>query len=255
MRKIVYFVLIDIVKNKIVVAYAIILTILSWGVFMLEDSSNKGLLTLLNVVLLVVPLMALLFSTIYLYNSAEFIELLTGQPVKRKTIWLSLYSGLALSLTSAFLLAVGLPVFIFCEFAAAITLVITGCLITLVFTSIAFLSAISSRDKAKGIGIAIMVWLYFALIFDGLVLFLLFQFGEYPIEKPMVLLSILSPLDLTRIFNLLQMDSSALMGYTGAIFKNYFGTNVGMIIAFMVLTAWTLIPLFISLRIFNKKDL
>ena len=97
MSKIVYFVLIDIVKNKIVVAYAIILTILSWGVFMLEDSSNKGLLTLLNVVLLVVPLMALLFSTIYLYNSAEFIELLTGQPVKRKTIWLSLYSGLALS--------------------------------------------------------------------------------------------------------------------------------------------------------------
>lgn len=218
MSKIVYFVLIDIVKNKIVVAYAIILTILSWGVFMLEDSSNKGLLTLLNVVLLVVPLMALLFSTIYLYNSAEFIELLTGQPVKRKTIWLSLYSGLALSLTSAFLLAVGLPVFIFCEFAAAITLVITGCLITLVFTSIAFLSAISSRDKAKGIGIAIMVWLYFALIFDGLVL-LLFQFGEYPIEKPMVLLSILSPLDLTRIFNLLQMDSSALMGYTGQFLK------------------------------------
>ncbi|MGB4930140.1 MAG: ABC transporter permease, partial [Chitinophagales bacterium] len=81
------------------------------------------------------------------------------------------------------------------------------------------------------------------------------QFGEYPIEKPMVLLSILSPLDLTRIFNLLQMDSSALMGYTGAIFKNYFGTNVGMIIAFMVLTAWTLIPLLISLRIFIKKDL
>jgi len=255
MKKIVFLVLIDIVKNRVVVAYTLILAILSWGVFMLEDSSNKGLLTLLNVVLLVVPLMSLLFSTIYLYNSVEFIELLVSQPVKRKSIWLSLYGGLAISLTGAFLLAVGLPVFLFCEFNAAGILVITGCLITLIFTSIAFLSAISSRDKAKGIGIAIMLWLYFALLFDGLVLFLLFQFGEYPIEKPMVLLSILSPLDLSRILNLLQMDSSALMGYTGAIFKNYFGTAIGMVVAFMVLAAWTIIPLFISLKIFNKKDL
>jgi Cu-processing system permease protein len=255
MRKIIFLVLMDIVKNKIVVAYALILAILSWGVFMLEDSSNKGLLTLLNVVLLVVPLMSLLFSTIYLYNSAEFVELLISQPVKRKTIWLSLYSGLSLSLTSAFLLAAGLPLFLFCDFTSAFILVVTGCLITWIFTSIAFLSAIKSRDKAKGIGIAIMLWLYFALLFDGLVLFLLFQFGEYPIEKPMVLLTILSPLDLTRILNLLQMDASALMGYTGAIFNNYFGTELGMLLAFLVLVAWALVPLIVSFKIFNKKDL
>lgn len=70
MSKIGHLVLIDIFKNKIVLIYAIVLLIITWSVFMLEDTSGKGLLTLLNVVLLVVPLMSLLFSTIYLYNSA-----------------------------------------------------------------------------------------------------------------------------------------------------------------------------------------
>ena len=31
-----------------------------------------------------------------------------------------------------------------------------------------------------------MIWLYFALLFDGMVLFLLFQLAEYPIENMMV---------------------------------------------------------------------
>lgn len=255
MKKIVFLVLIDIVKNKIVLAYAIILTVLSWGVFLIEDNSGKGLLTLLNLVMLVVPLMSILFSTIYLYNSAEFIELLTSQPVKRRTIWLSLYLGLTLSLTGAFCFACAPPLLIFCELKPALTLIISGCLITWIFASIAFLSAISSRDKAKGLGFAILIWLYFALIFDGLVLFLLFQFAEYPIEKPMVFLSLLSPLDLTRIVNIMQLDASALMGYTGAIFKNYFGNTTGSIIVLLTLVFWTIIPLVISFRKFNRKDL
>jgi Cu-processing system permease protein len=121
--------------------------------------------------------------------------------------------------------------------------------------SIAFLSAILSRDKAKGIGISILLWLYFALLFDGLVLFIIFQFADYPIEKPMVLLSATSPLDLARILNLLQIDASAMMGYTGAIFKDYFGTGAGFVLAILVLMLWAVLPFWWSLRIFKRKDL
>nr|WP_305069569.1 hypothetical protein [Flavobacterium covae] len=74
----------DIYKNKIIVAYTIILSILSWSSFLLEDNSSKGILTILNVILFTVPLVSILFATIYLYNSAEFIELLLSQPIKRK---------------------------------------------------------------------------------------------------------------------------------------------------------------------------
>ena len=112
-----------------------------------------------------------------------------------------------------------------------------------------------TRDKAKGIGIAIMTWLYFALLFDGLVLFLLFQFSDYPIENAMVGVTALSPIDLARIQILLHLDVSAMMGYTGAIFKDFFGTTVGLIVSFLLLCLWAVIPFFISLRKFNRKDL
>ncbi len=82
-----------------------------------------------------------------------------------------------------------------------------------------------ARDKAKGIGVVILLWLYFSIIFDGLVLFVLFQFADYPLEKMMVGVVTLNPIDLSRILILLKMDVSALMGYTGAIFKDFFGTQ------------------------------
>ena len=255
MSKIGHLVLIDIFKNKIVLIYAIVLLIITWSVFMLEDTSGKGLLTLLNVVLLVVPLMSLLFSTIYLYNSAEFIELLVSQPVKRQQIWLSLYFGLSLSLAGAFVVATIIPLLLFCSLAQALMMTITGFSVTLVFISLGFVASIVSRDKAKGIGIAILMWLYFALLFDGLVLFLLFQFAEYPIEKPMVILSIFSPLDLARINILMQMDAAALMGYTGAVFKQYFGSGLGLYITGFAMLLWVIVPLFISTRIFKRRDL
>ena len=255
MLKMIYLVLVDIIKNKIVTFYSLMLLAISWSVFLLEDTSGKGLLTVLNVILLVVPLMSLLFSTIYLYNSAEFIELLISQPVKRQHIWLSLFSGLSISLTAAFVFSVGLPLLIFCNLSQAIMMLVSGMLVSLIFIALAFLASIMSRDKAKGIGVAILMWLYFALLFDGLVLFLLFQFAEYPIEQPMVILSLLSPIDLARINNLMQMDISALMGYTGAIFNQYFGSSLGLLISFTAMVIWIGLPIYVSTRIFNKRDL
>jgi Cu-processing system permease protein len=130
-----------------------------------------------------------------------------------------------------------------------------GALITVIFISLAFLSSILTRDKAKGIGIAIMVWLFFALLFDGIVLFLLFQLADYPIEQFMVVMSALSPIDLARIQILMQLDVSAMMGYTGAIFKDFFGTSAGLVVSFLLLCLWSFIPFFISLRKFKQKDL
>jgi len=65
----------------------------------------------------------------------------------------------------------------------------------------------------------------FSILFDGLVLFLLFQFADYPLEKFMVGISGLNPVDLTRVLVLLQLDISAMMGYTGAVFKDFLERN------------------------------
>ncbi len=255
MNRIIKIILLDILKNKIVLAYTFILAILSWSSFALEDNSAKGLLTILNVILFTVPLVSILFATIYLYNSSEFIELLLSQPIKRKKIWISLFLGLSFSMIAAFFVGAGIPLLINSPDGVGIMMLLNGTLITIIFTALAFLSSILTRDKAKGIGIAIMTWLFFALIFDGLVLFLLFQLQDYPIENAMVGMTALSPIDLARIQILLHLDVSAMMGYTGAIFKDFFGTSTGLIVSFLLLSLWAIIPFIISLKKFNKKDL
>jgi Cu-processing system permease protein len=255
MGRIFKYVMLDILKNKFVMAYMVMMSIVAWSAFTLEDNSAKGMLTLLNLILLTVPLVSILFSAIYIYNSNEFIELLVSHPVKRSKIWLSLYWGLCGSLVTAFIIGAGIPLLLFAETTISLLMLVVGILITVIFVSLALLSTIIYRDKAKGIGLTILIWIYFALLFDGILLFLMFQFADYPIEKPMVLMTALSPLDLSRILLLLQLDSTAIMGYTGAIFRNFFGNTVGMSISFTLLILWATIPFLISLKKFKKKDL
>jgi Cu-processing system permease protein len=255
MKKILKYVVLDIIQNKIVLVYTVLLLVISLTVFNLENNSAKGLLSLLNIILIIIPLICIIFSTIYIYNSSEFIDLLVSQPLKRRTIWLSIFSGLSTSLSLAFFIGAGIPVLLYHADATGIMMIAMGLFLTVVFVSIAMLAAGFTRDKAKGIGLSILLWLYFSLIFDALVLFFLFQFQDYPLEKIMVLLSFLNPIDLSRIQILLQMDISALMGYTGAVFREFFGNSTGIVLSFCGLMTWIIFPLLISLKKFKSKDL
>lgn len=255
MKKIIKYLITDILRNKIVIAYTLLLLIISFSVFTLQDNSDKGLLSLMNIVLIIVPLISIIFSTIYIYNSSEFIELLVSQPLQRKHLWISLFAGMAIALTFAFFIGVAIPVFLYSFTATGLILVGVGLLLTLIFVAIALLAVVYTRDKAKGIGMAVLIWLYFSIIFDGLVLFILFQFADYPLEKPMLILSTLNPIDMGRILILLKMDVSALMGYTGAIFKDFFGTPSGVVITLFIMLLWILIPISLSVRKFRRKDL
>lgn len=245
----------DILRNRIVLLYTVFLFLTSFSMFSLEDNTSKGLLSLLNIILIIIPLVNIIFSTIYVYNSAEFIELLVSQPLKRKTIWLSLFTGLSAAMSLAFIIGAGIPVLIYQANTIGFMMIAMGVLLSIIFTAIAMLAAVKTRDKAKGIGVAILLWLYFSLLFDGIVLFLLFQFADYPMEKPMIGIAALNPVDLGRILILLQMDVSAMMGYTGAIFKDFFGTVTGVGFSFAVLLLWITIPAWLSTRKFNRKDL
>ena len=249
------YVLYDILRSKIILAYTLFLFIISISMFQMEENSSKAMLSLLNIILIVLPLVSLIFATIHYYNSYEFIELMSSQPMSRTRILLSEFAGVSISLLSAFFLGVGIPVLLFSPDATGFALLFTGMSLTLVFTSIAFLASVTARDKARGIGFALLLWFYFALIYDGLVLLILFSFSDYPLEKLTLLLSALNPIDLGRIFIMLKMDVSALMGYTGALYKDFFGSGTGILFTTGIMVLWIIIPLWLAVRKFRKKDL
>jgi len=255
MLKISKYVLYDILRNKVVLAYTAFLLLVSMSLFQMEENSSKAVLSLLNIVLIVVPLVSMVFSTIHWYNSYEFIELMLTQPVSRKKVLLSEFTGLSSSLVTAFLIGVGVPVLVYNFNGTGMALLLAGSLLTLVFTSIAFLASVRSRDKSRAIGTALLLWFYFALIYDGLVLVVLFAFSDYPMEKVTLLLSSFNPIDLGRIYLMLQMDVSALMGYTGATYRDFFGSSLGLFYTLGVMVVWMVLPLLVAVRSFNRKDL
>ena len=255
MRTIIKYVVLDLVKNRIILAYTVFLLAMSLGIFSMDENATKGIMSLMNLVLIFIPLVSIIFSTIYVYNSSEFIELLVAQPLRRKHLWLSIYTGLAVSLSLAFIAGVGIPVLLYDGTATGLILILSGLFQTLIFTGIALLASVKTRDKAKGIGVSILLWFFFTIIYDGIVLLLLFQFSEYPLEKPMIVLSMFNPVDLSRVLILLKLDISALMGYTGAVFNDFFGSRTGMILSAAILFMWTIIPVWVSLKKFQRKDL
>ncbi|HCO82700.1 MAG TPA: ABC transporter permease, partial [Arenibacter sp.] len=57
-----------------------------------------------------------------------------------------------------------------------------------------------------------------------------------------------------RTLILLKLDISALLGYTGAIFKQFFGTNLGLFISIIMLFLWTVIPVWRLAYVSKRKD-
>jgi len=249
------YVLLDLLKNRSILVYTIVLGILSFSLLNLDSQSSKGLLSLLNITLLFVPVITTLFATIYFFNSLEFIELLLCQPVKRPAILLSEYFGMALSLSVSYAAGIGIPLLILVSGTASLMLVATGILLTFIFTAIALFLFVLFRDKTKGIGAAIVVSLFFTLLFDGLVMAFIFSFSEYPIDKALVGIMAFNPVDLGRVLMLLQLDVAVLMGYSGALFKKFLGSAAGSFYSVACMLCWIFIPLLLSVRIFGKKDL
>jgi Cu-processing system permease protein len=255
MTRVIKYVFYDILRTRFILAYTAFLLLSTLAMFQLDTDTGKVIMSLMNIVLMVVPLVSIVFSTIHFYNSYEFIELMLSQPVNRRVVFLGEYFAVAISLCFSFTLGVGVPVIIYGTGISGLTLIYTGLMLTLVFVSMAFLSSVLTRDKAKAIGVALLFWFYFSLIYDGLLMWIIYTFMDYPLEKVTLALVSLNPVDLARILMLLQLDISALMGYTGAFYKDFFGSSMGLIFSSAVLLLWIVLPVWGALRIFRRKDL
>lgn len=219
---------------------------------------TRAVSSLLNIIILIVPLVSIVFATMFYYSSREFVILLLAQPLRRSLIFLGQYLGLSISLVLSYSLGIAISFLLYqgsaAELSLLLTLLVCGSLLTFVFVAISFFIASSQEDRIKGFGLAILLWLIVAIVYDGLVLAFLAYFQDYPLEKAAIFFSVFNPIDLTRIMVLLQLESAALMGYTGAVFNKFFGTQLGVILSLTTLVLWILFPLWGFMIKIKKKD-
>ena len=82
---------------------------LGFVLLFLNNDLSKAVITLMNVIIILVPLIGTIFGVMYYYDSKEFTELLLAQPIKRADIFLGQYLGVAISLSLSLLIGLGLP--------------------------------------------------------------------------------------------------------------------------------------------------
>jgi len=259
MLKILKYSFFDLIRSKWSYVYFFFYLVISSSLLYLSGDVSKVIISLMNIILILVPLIASIFGVMYYYNSREFTELLLAQPIKRTNIFLGQYIGLAVSLSSSLLFGLGIPFLVFGIFRSSeiwnfIILIVTGIFLTFIFSAISFLVALKNENRLKGFGIVIFLWMFMAIIYDGLFLLSLIVFKEYPLETISLILSMLNPIDLSRILILLKLDISALMGYTGAVFRKFFGTDTGLLLSTLILIMWTVLPVWAIVRVSGRKN-
>lgn len=254
--KIVKYQLQDVLRSRWIIFYTLFFLAITDALFRFGGDSARVITSMMNVVLIVIPLISIILGAMFLYSSREYVELLLTQPVKRNTLFWGLYIGLTLPLVLAFTVGLTLP-FVYQgaeNWGPILLLLFTGIMLTVIFVALAFFLALKFEDRIKGLGIALVVTLFFTVIYDGIILLVIYAFSSYPLQQPVIVMSLLNPIDLGRILLLLNFDISALMGFTGAVFQQFFGSWAGQAISLSAMGAWLAVPFYMGRRVFLKKD-
>lgn len=249
----------DLARNRWLLIYGVCLAVVAEALFFFGGTGPQVVLSLLNATLLLVPLVALIFGTMHVYASREYVELLLAQPLPRTAVFAGLYLGLTVPLTLAFIAGVGLPLILHglrvgAPHAALAFLLVGGSALTATFAALAMLIALRTDDRLRGMALALGAWFALTIGYDAAVLAMISAFGDWPLEKPLLLLMLANPVDVSRVLVLTSLDASALLGYTGALFRRAFGSGLGPAVAVVALTFTGAVPVFLARRRFVARD-
>ena len=249
----------DLMRSRWSYVYLVFYLLLGFVLLFLNSNLSKAIITLMNIIVVLTPMIGTVFGIMYFYNSREFTELLLAQPIKRRAIFLGQFLGVACSLSLSLILGLGAPFLVYGLFQSSEIwnfglLLVVGTFLTFIFVVLAANMTIVNENRIKGFSYAILMWLFLAVIYDGIFMVLLIVFNQYPLDKFALGATVFNPIDLSRILILLKLDISALLGYTGALFQKFFGSGWGFILAFSALGLWTVIPVWFLVRLAEKKD-
>ncbi|HEY9898381.1 MAG TPA: ABC transporter permease subunit [Pantanalinema sp.] len=262
--------LLDALRSRLVWMFAAVFAVLALGLsyFGLVGAGYaevtgfaKTSASLLNLVLILFPLVALFLGTSSMTSERGALELLLSQPVTRSEVMVGKFLGLALTLVASTLVgfgAAGLVIGVRAGGAdAGRFLALTGLAIALevAFLSVSLLISAVTADRVRALGAAVAVWFGSVILYDLLVVGGAVLIGAKQLSAALVLLLFLNPVDLVRVLGILSLDSATAFGATGASLMRMFGP-VGALVALIVaLALWMVAPLGLALRLFRRADL
>ncbi|MCP4153830.1 MAG: ABC transporter permease subunit [bacterium] len=224
-------------------------------------SLRRTTISLLNLMLFILPLISMLMGTISLAGNRESLEFFLSQPLKRKEFFLGKYMGLASTLFIWIVFGFGGSGMVLASktgsrgIANFLILMVLSFLLSLAFLSISFLVSAIIMEKSSATLVVIILWLWFALFYDLVVIGLMRVIQELPVKSPMLFMLLLNPVDIARSGFLINSDMAGLLGPTGAVLNKMAGTPLGMVTLVAGLLLWIIVPLVIGNAIFSRRDI
>lgn len=259
------------VRNKWTAIFAVVFGILVVGLssvgvlaegFSGMQNFTRTSASLLNLVLYLVPLVALTMGTLSFTGDRGAMELLFSQPLSRAEILcgklLGVFWSMALSTIIGFTLAGAVVV------ASTggeglgryVAFVVLSLGLSLIFLSIALLTSTLSRRTSKAFGVALFLWFFFVLFYDLLALAGSLMFRG-PSASTFLFLSLFgNPVDMVRVATLILIDNVTIFGAAGAAMLRYFGGPVlSLALLAAALLVWTFAPMILAARLMRRQDL
>ncbi len=259
------------IRNKWTMIFAVVFGLLVVSVsyigIMAEGFSGMENFTrtsasILNLVLYIVPLVALTMGTLSFTGDKGSTELLFSQPISRAEVsmgkFLGIFFSIALSTLIGYAVAGGIVVYAngINGLARYAMFVLLSLLLALVFLSISVLVSTMSKRKTKAFGVSLFLWFFFVLFYDLLALggSLLLK-GQT--SNLFLFLSLFgNPVDMVRVASLIMLDNVTIFGAAGAALLRFLGGGVlSVLILLLSLMLWIVLPFLLSQRLLRRQDI
>lgn len=218
--------------------------------------------SLLNLVLYIVPLVALTMGTLSFTSEKSASELLFSQPVTRGEILLGKLSGLFAAISAATVAGFGLSGLIIAARAGAQgalrypVFVALSLLLALVFLVLAALVAAWCQRKAKAIGVSLFLWFFFVLFYDLIVIGGTLLMKERAANQFILASLFGNPVDMVRVASLLSLEGQEIFGAAGAALARAMGGEGASVVLLTAgLLAWVALPFGWALRLLKRQDI
>lgn len=235
--------------------------ILSGG-YGVQDFSRTAA-SLVQVVLLLVPLAALVFGGLALTPDRGGAELLYSQPVPRAAILIGRMLGVWLALSAAELIGFGMAGVLMQAQAGLdglwryAALVMTAVTITGVFLAIAtLLASVNSGRRTRVLASALVVWFVTVVLFDVAALGIASLLRSGSASRVLISATLINPVDAARTGALLAIEGTAAFGAASLALLRFTG-GMGMAATAIGLSlgAWFVAPLWLAARALSRADI
>jgi Cu-processing system permease protein len=215
--------------------------------------------SLLNLVLLLVPLMGLLMGAVSVAAEREQGTLLTlmAQPVTPSEVLLGKFFGTSLALVSAIGLGFGFSGLVIIrgsglsQFGVYLNLVGLTLLLGIVHVGIGICLSVMTRRSATAIGLAVFVWLFVAFLSDLGVMGTSIVLRLTPAQ--LLWVSLGNPVQLFKLAAIHALHGNLeLLGSSGLYAASVLGHWLLPVLA-VLLVLWVLLPLTVAFQIFHRR--